>query len=225
MLCVDRIARLHANRLRSSLLVPDNSRAYSKKLLKSIPLSSHDSLESFRAYARSTSLSTSSTYYVGTLYEYTVATILARYNMSLHRCGGGDDKGIDLRGSWSLPSGDKLPVIAQCKAESRKLGPRHVRELEGASLMESSHTLAILATLLDYTKAAQRQVMSSSRPLALCVINHDARLSHLVWNAPAAELIGPGVSVQTRYFAAAVDLPHELVLTYQGRLLSQKPVQ
>ena len=225
MLHVDRIAKIQAaTRLKGSLLIR-NTRFHSKRTLKTVPLSSHDSLESFQAYARSTSLSTSSTYYVGTLYEYTVAAVLARYNLVLHRCGGGDDKGIDLRGSWALPSGDKLPVIAQCKAESRKLGPRHVREIEGASLMESRDTLAILVTLLDYTKAAQRQVMSSSRPLALCVINQNARLSHMVWNAPATELIGPGLSVQTRHFASDIDVPQELVLTYEGRLLSHKTVQ
>ncbi|CCM02508.1 uncharacterized protein FIBRA_04610 [Fibroporia radiculosa] len=74
--------------------------------------------------------------------------------MSLQHVGGRDDGGIDLLGWWWLPvpcetryeatEGRGAPrvnaggeyrqrfrVIAQCKDEKRKVGPKYVRELEG----------------------------------------------------------------------------------------------
>ena len=63
-------------------------------------------------------------------------------SMSLRRVGGKADGGIDLRGWWWLPSDDstsydlmqghrRLRVLAQCKAEAKKLSPKYIREMEG----------------------------------------------------------------------------------------------
>ena len=67
-------------------------------------------------------------------------------SMSLKRVGGKEDGGIDLVGWWWLPELSsnasqpcsnspgrrrRIRVIGQCKAEKKKLGPNHVRELEG----------------------------------------------------------------------------------------------
>lgn len=54
-----------------------------------------------------------------------------RLGMSLRQVGGANDGGVDLRGHWDLPD-RRFAVIGQCKAERKALGPRHVRELEGA---------------------------------------------------------------------------------------------
>ena len=64
--------------------------------------------------------------------------------MNLTRVGGKGDGGIDLRGFWKLPglrhldqaardTDDlvRLRVLAQCKAEQLKVGPKTVREMEG----------------------------------------------------------------------------------------------
>ncbi|EEB89062.1 hypothetical protein MPER_12892 [Moniliophthora perniciosa FA553] len=63
--------------------------------------------------------------------------------MSLTRVGGKEDGGIDLIGWWWIPEGAKesnavdfsrrkrVRVVAQCKAEKKKIGPGYVRELEG----------------------------------------------------------------------------------------------
>jgi hypothetical protein len=59
--------------------------------------------------------------------------------MDLAQVGGANDGGVDLRGWWTIPSREgqaksglrRLRVVAQCKAESKPLGPRAVRELEG----------------------------------------------------------------------------------------------
>ncbi|KAL2120483.1 hypothetical protein VTJ04DRAFT_4510 [Mycothermus thermophilus] len=108
----------------------------------------HTSLPTFLDYASRTNLDPSSTVYVGTHFEYTVAGALARLGLDLRRVGGISDCGIDLLGTWTLPfpppassssSGKSLRsrprpflrVIAQCKAVQRP-GPHLVRELEGA---------------------------------------------------------------------------------------------
>ncbi|KAG6853071.1 hypothetical protein C0991_007063 [Blastosporella zonata] len=68
--------------------------------------------------------------------------------------GGKSDGGIDLLGWWWLPQLDashinaprrRLRVLAQCKAEKKKIGPKFVRELEGVlhrylTLSPSSHS-------------------------------------------------------------------------------------
>jgi hypothetical protein len=186
-----------------------------------ITSTSHHNLETFRRYAASTSLSTTSTYYVGTLYEYIVAIALEKFNMTLRRCGGNDDRGIDLRGGWGLVDEQRtIPMIVQCKAEQRKLGPKYVRELEGASLKEGPDTLTLLATLSNYTKAAQTQVISSSRPLGLCVVgpaNEGAQVTHMIWNGPAMQLIGPDYALTQNY--GLKDMSSDLVLTYCGKVV------
>jgi hypothetical protein len=61
-------------------------------------------------------------------------------SMALSRVGGKSDGGVDLQGWWWLPSGvdgapptarRRLRILAQCKAEAKKLGPNYVREMEG----------------------------------------------------------------------------------------------
>ncbi|KAI4517076.1 hypothetical protein K525DRAFT_211727 [Schizophyllum commune Loenen D] len=76
-----------------------------------------------------------------------------RLSMSLRRVGGKSDGGIDLTGWWWLPHPSdalqprpatdgnasqaqpfprrRIRVLAQCKAEKKKIGPNYVREMEG----------------------------------------------------------------------------------------------
>ncbi|KAH7031321.1 uncharacterized protein B0I36DRAFT_323685 [Microdochium trichocladiopsis] len=122
------------------------------------PTTAHSDLASYVAYATRTGLSPKSTTYVGTHYEYMVAASLRRLGFDLRRIGGRSDGGIDLLGTWTVPSlgpstagmrTDKensssssssrderntatLRIILQCKAYTAKAGPQHIRELEGA---------------------------------------------------------------------------------------------
>lgn len=60
--------------------------------------------------------------------------------MSLRRVGGKGDGGIDMEGWWWIPHVEnglsvhqrrRIRVVAQCKAEKKKVGPKYIRELEG----------------------------------------------------------------------------------------------
>lgn len=97
-----------------------------------------------------------STVELGTSYENfaneTLATLFP--GMKLDRVGGANDGGIDLRGWWLVPRSSsssktkqatqevssestqergpmRIRVIVQCKAEGKKCGPVHLRELHG----------------------------------------------------------------------------------------------
>ncbi|KAH6906205.1 hypothetical protein BKA70DRAFT_1291001 [Coprinopsis sp. MPI-PUGE-AT-0042] len=93
-----------------------------------------------------------STVSLGTSFElYSLHTLNQHFSMDLRRVGGKDDGGVDLVGWWWVPVrggneigegegggtvGEKknrrrIRVIAQCKAEKKKMGPGRVRELEG----------------------------------------------------------------------------------------------
>ncbi|KAN0127217.1 Protein of unknown function (DUF2034) domain containing protein [Lactarius tabidus] len=84
----------------------------------------------------------------GTAFENRALSLLSEHmSMSLTRVGGSNDGGVDLigwwwvpgcektypekHGEWSLANRRRLRVLAQCKAEKRKMGPGYLRELEG----------------------------------------------------------------------------------------------
>jgi hypothetical protein len=123
-------------------------------------------------------------------------------SMSLCRVGGKSDGGIDLQGWWWLPvlaqsssaqarsivghggPRHRLRVLAQCKAEKKKLGPNYVREMEGVihrqlsnaqetatSQIPSPHhicpTIALIISESTFTKATLLHALSSPVPIFL----------------------------------------------------------
>ncbi|KAI0372069.1 hypothetical protein BV20DRAFT_964784 [Pilatotrama ljubarskyi] len=123
-------------------------------------------------------------------------------SMSLRRVGGKGDGGIDLQGWWWLPAEclgyrvsfgrppapfrGRLRVVAQCKAEEKKIGPRYIREFEGTILRHSGRlsprddsqsqtgSLSVRDALVGlflstspFTKSSLLQAYSSPIPLAL----------------------------------------------------------
>ena len=125
--------------------------------------------------------------------------------MSLNRVGGKGDGGIDLQGWWWLPtrclghSGrapaglttqghehGRVPVrvLAQCKAEEKRIGPRYIREFEGTILRFSAclpedaalqnppadspkDIVGVLLSTSPFTQASLLQAYSSPVPIAL----------------------------------------------------------
>ncbi len=156
----------------------------------------------------------------GVLFEKQALHVLQTYfSMSLHRVGGKDDGGVDLRGWWWLPplkslsnhsttiagsgteassnSCSRIRVIAQCKAEKKKMGPGYVREMEGVlyrhlhpptstgplpedntydddvppapsdAVMWRHPTVALIVSASPFTKAAVLRTFSSTLPFLL----------------------------------------------------------
>ncbi|KAK7046709.1 hypothetical protein R3P38DRAFT_2506932 [Favolaschia claudopus] len=156
-----------------------------------------------------------STTYQGTLFEERSMKILQDHlSMSLRRVGGKSDGGIDLMGWWWLPNSDKssvskdelhrrrLRVLAQCKAEKRKPGPKYVREMEGVlhrHMLSLSTTtqyplVALLVSESPFTKGTILRAQSSPVPFFLLHLPpetddsdtepeaDDQRIGSAVWN-------------------------------------------
>jgi hypothetical protein len=111
--------------------------------------------------------------------------------MSLERVGGANDGGIDLRGWWWVPSSTvatptpsshtprrRIRVLAQCKAEKKKISPKYVRELEGvlyrhqafrdnSEEVGGSPSMAVFLSESTYTKSTILLAMSSPVPFLL----------------------------------------------------------
>jgi Protein of unknown function (DUF2034) len=195
---------------------------------------SHTDITSFLAHASATSLSPKSTYYVGTLYEYTVLRALREFNIVLHRTGGTDDKGVDLRGRWILPHHQTyahgIPVVVQCKAENRPMGPRYFRELEGATAAEEDGTLVLLATLSRFTEGARRAMMGSERPMGAVLVgayDGGGQVRQFIWNSAAGRVVGPQLGVKTFFDQTSKregeeGMASRVVLTWEGNIIKTK---
>jgi RRG7 (Required for Respiratory Growth 7) protein len=192
------------------------------------PNPQHSDLDSFLAYASRTGLDTSSTVYVGTHYEYTVGLSLARYGLAVRRVGGPSDFGIDLLGTWSLPSQPQpLRVILQCKGGTQKIGPSLIRELEGSFVgappgwRAPSKVLAFLVSEKPATKGVRDSLGRSSWPMGYISCSKDGLIKQMIWNRRAEENGLEGVGVSVRH-AVDAGQPAHLVLTWDGKQLLPK---
>ncbi|KAI0445896.1 hypothetical protein F4803DRAFT_93198 [Xylaria telfairii] len=190
----------------------------------------HHDVASYLAYAERTGLDVESKVFIGTHYEYNVASTLRALGFDLQRIGGQSDKGIDLLGTWNVPSAPEhlpLRVLLQCKAYSTakaaKIGPQFVRELEGAYLgapsgWRGSGVIALLVTQRPATKGVREALAHSRWPLGYVSCSRDGVLEQMLWNRRAEEegLEGMGVTAwlsdEDRHGDA-----QRLVLTWKGR--------
>ncbi|KAK2758233.1 hypothetical protein FQN54_004077 [Arachnomyces sp. PD_36] len=183
----------------------------------------HHDLPSFLSYADRTSLSPSSTTYVGTHYEYTVLQSLRRFRLSLTRIGGRSDAGIDLLGTWHLPSlPHPLRVIVQCKALKTKLGPSLVRELEGAFIgapygWRGEGILGLLVSPREATKGVRDALVKSRQPLVWVMAGLDGRVQQVLWNKRAGDVGLEGLGVDVVYGGDASQ--KDLALSWEGEQL------
>ncbi|KAL9963803.1 hypothetical protein ACROYT_G027348 [Oculina patagonica] len=105
----------------------------------------------------------------GRHFEAVVVQSLRKYSFDVAVCGGPKDRGIDFRGVWRLKA-SSVRVIGQCKRYKRRLGPKHVRELEGTLTHEAKGTLGIIVTECGYSKDAYGVFMGSLYPIALTTL-------------------------------------------------------
>lgn len=188
------------------------------------PSKEHCDVPSYMAYAERTGLDTSTTTYVGTHYEYTVAATLKKYGFDLRRVGGAGDYGIDLLGTWSVPSTPTpLRVLLQCKASSStskaRVGPATIRELEGAFVgappgWRGSSVIGLLVTQRAATKGVRESLGRSRWPMGFVSCSSDGQIQQMIWNSRAEEegLAGLGVGVSLSESSPV----QELVLTWKG---------
>ena len=113
-----------------------------------------------------------STSFIGTQFEISTLHILSRYGFSLRRIGGANDKGIDLCGHFLIPNSNKrVPILVQCKMESKKIGPKYIRELSGVLASHTPQTLGLFASHSPFSQQALFTFNSSPFPLIVSVLD------------------------------------------------------
>ncbi|KAG0634336.1 hypothetical protein HOY80DRAFT_1060525 [Tuber brumale] len=206
------------------------NKGYSHKAAGAIRTSDlHHDLESFLKYAKGIALPTHTTVYVGTLYEYTVKEALKSFGMSLERTGGRDDRGVDLRGTWTIPN---LPsersqkpkvydALVQCKCT--KIGPAVIRELDGTVSSKKPETIGILAAPKQCSLGIRKHMSMSSRPLMyLCLRGKKGTVEQMIWNTSASVLL-PGVGVRAIHLKNRTEIVPTIHEHEFRSLLSQTP--
>jgi hypothetical protein len=188
------------------------------------PTTNHDDLPSFLEYASRVSLDPQTTTYVGTHYEYMVQSSLESLGMSLKRVGGKSDYGIDLLGTWTLPSASQpLRVLVQCKALAAKIDPKTARELEGAFVgapqgWRGSGVLGFLVSQKSATKGVREALGRSRWPMGYVLCNSEGKILQMLWNRRAEQEGLEGIGVGLKY--AGGDLNEkEVVLTWKEEVL------
>lgn len=137
-----------------------------------------------------------STVFRGTCFENRCLHLLQSHlGMTLQRVGGKEDGGVDLNGWWWLPdvnedaespnsSFKRARVLAQCKAEKKKVAPKYVRELEGVvwrymalenteadvAAKDPTPIVAVFLSESPFTKSTILRAMSSQVPLLLVYV-------------------------------------------------------
>ena len=206
-------------------LRPYSANAAAEELVfPELPTSNHHDLPSFLDYASRTELNPKSTTYVGTHYEFTVQTALEKLGMSLKRTGGKSDYGIDLLGTWPLPSAPfPLKVLIQCKALARKLEPAQARELEGAFVgaptgWRGSGVLGLLVSKKPATKGVREAIGKSRWPMGYVLCENDGKILQLLWNQKAEQdgLLGIEVGVKYR---GGEQSKKEIILSWEGKAI------
>ena len=184
----------------------------------------HHDLPSFLEYASRINMDTNSTTYVGTHYEYTAKQALERLGMSLKQVGGRADCGIDLLGTWPLPTAPQpLKLLIQCKAFAAKIKPAQARELEGTFVgapqgWRTSRVLAFLVSQQAATKGVREALGRSRWPMGYVLCGADGKIMQMLWNRRAAEEGLEGIEVELQY-AGGDRNEKEVILTHKGTVI------
>lgn len=79
--------------------------------------------------------------------------------------------GIDFKGTWSFPDGDRIEVLGQCKNEEKKTPVKYIREFIGSieSKQSLNKSLGIFISSSDFSIQAKNYFMISKYPMILMV--------------------------------------------------------
>jgi hypothetical protein len=114
-----------------------------------------------------------------------------------------------------------LRVLVQCKAGAQRVGPQHIRELEGAFVgapvgWRGTRVLGLLVSERAATKGVRESVGRSRWPMVYMRCSKEGLLSQAIWNQSAEDLGLEGYGVAIRRGEGE----DELVLTHDGRAVS-----
>lgn len=197
----------------------------------------HHDLASFLEYAARNKLKKGTSVYRGNHYEYTAAETLKRYNFTLQKTGRSNDLGIDLVGTWHLPTEPhELRVLIQCKCSKPK--PSFVRELEGAYVgapagWKGDDVMALLVTRDPATQGVRNALQRSRLPMGFAQISELGHMQQLMWNHAAQESRLTGMTVTNLYKKSAGGLvsssadsgrlPGSISLLWMGKQWASSP--
>jgi len=148
-----------------------------------------------------------SSVHIGAAFERRAMRLLqTNLSMSLSQVGGKSDGGIDLQGWWWLPFHPnafadpthrrRVRVLAQCKAEKKKIGPKYIREMEGVlhrHFNDPNPMVALFISESHFTKDALLRTQSSTIPFSLLHLppEHEDNIGSMVWNHALSSAGGP----------------------------------
>lgn len=186
--------------------------------------SQHNDLDSFLRYASRTGLDPESKVFRGTHYEYVTQATLQRLSISTQRTGAANDRGIDLLGTWHLPTLTReVKVFVQCKIlGSGRAGPVLARELEGAfkglpsKYANDPGVIGMLVTTSQSTKSMRDALQRSDLPMIHLACGTDGSLSQMSWNRTAENHGLAGVTVGQTY---KPDGKNEIRVIWKGQNL------
>lgn len=206
----------------TSLPAGDIAGKYDDFVYPNSPNITHNDLKSFLDDAERSGVDKSSATFLGTHFEYTSLLALQRLGFQLQRVGGASDCGIDLLGTWHVPSVHfPITVLVQCKT-IQKPGPNLIRELEGSFAAapagwRGTDSLGVLVVQGQATKGMREAMGRSHWPMACVSCTRAGRVEQMTWNQLAENKMLGGMGVTTRHTG---DGGEELVMTFKGRHLT-----
>ncbi|WYZ45418.1 hypothetical protein EsH8_VIII_000734 [Colletotrichum jinshuiense] len=159
---------------------------------------------------------------ITTLHRSYLSSTLSQYGIHAVRVGGASDHGIDLLGTWALPSHtERLRIILQCKGGSQRVGPSLIRELEGSFIgapvgWRSDGVIAFMVSEKAASKGVRESLSRSRWPMGFISCSKDGVVQQMIWNQRAEEEGLRGMGVTMRHSEAG-DGQSQIVLTYNGK--------
>lgn len=161
---------------------------------------------------------------IGTAYELLCASLLKKYKIEFVKVGKTADRGIDLRGSWNLSKEYTIPVLGQCKYQSRAISSSTIRDFEGSILAETvggQTPIGFLISNMHLSKEAKIQFKGSRISMGFIQtieIEKDTTVNLFLLNNFAQSIASDVIISQTKNSIES-GIRNEPVILYKGEKL------
>lgn len=125
---------------------------------------------------------------IGKLYESRTLATFVNLSFSLSTTKQTNDHGIDLYGFWRLGS-RKVPVIFQCKCESRPTPTNYIREFEGALSRRPGGTVGFMVAKKGYSRNSIEYFGASVFPIVLVGMSEQGLIEGFLVNQQTSRLL------------------------------------